>query len=388
MIYSSPVFITDAKRSPIGRLGGGLRSLSAADLALPVAQAMVPEPLKPAVQQVILGQVLQAGAGMNVARQLGLRLGLPQSTPAYVVNMVCGSGMKAVALGADAIAAGESTLILAGGVESMSRAPHYAPDLRSGCKLGNSTLVDAILADGLTDPVLNIGMGETAERIVDACGITRADQDAFALASQQGASASREAFQREIVSLETREGRVQHDEHPRADTTLEKLSKLKPAFRKDGSVTAGNSSGVNDGSALLILASEAAISRHGLTARARLVGCATVGCDPATMGLGPVHAIRRLCEEAGWELDSVDAVEINEAFAAQALACARQLGLDQSRLNRRGGAIALGHPVGCSGARVLVTLLHLMEDLDLRRGIASLCIGGGMGIAMAIEREP
>ncbi|MES2734701.1 MAG: thiolase family protein [Verrucomicrobiota bacterium] len=388
MIYSTPVFITDAKRSPIGRLGGGLRSLSAADLALPVAQAMVPEPLKPAVQQVILGQVLQAGAGMNVARQLGLRLGLPQSTPAYVVNMVCGSGMKAVALGADAIAAGEATLVLAGGVESMSRAPHYASDLRSGCKLGNSTLVDAILADGLTDPVLDIGMGETAERIVDACGITRADQDAFALASQQGASASREAFQREIVSLETREGLVQHDEHPRADTTLEKLSKLKPAFRKNGSVTAGNSSGVNDGSALLILASEAAISRHGLTARARLIGCAAVGCDPATMGLGPVHAIRRLCEETGWELDSVDAVEINEAFAAQALACARQLGLDQSRLNRRGGAIALGHPVGCSGARVLVTLLHLMEDLDLRRGIASLCIGGGMGIAMAIEREP
>jgi acetyl-CoA C-acetyltransferase len=386
MIYSTPVFITDAKRSPIGRLGGGLRSLSAADLALPVAQAMVPEPLKPAVQQVILGQVLQAGAGMNVARQLGLRLGLPQSTPAYVVNMVCGSGMKAVALGADAIAAGEAALVLAGGVESMSRAPHYAPDLRSGCKLGNSTLVDAILADGLTDPVLNIGMGETAERIVDAGGITRADQDAFALASQQGASASREAFQREIVSLETREGLVQHDEHPRADTTLEKLSKLKPAFRKDGSVTAGNSSGVNDGSALLMLASEAAISRHGLTARARLVGCSAVGCDPATMGLGPVHAIRRLCEEAGWELDSVDAVEINEAFAAQALACARQLGLDQNRLNRRGGAIALGHPVGCSGARVLVTLLHLMEDLDLRRGIASLCIGGGMGIAMAIER--
>lgn len=388
MIYSTPVFITDAKRSPIGRLGGGLRSLSAADLALPVAQAMVPEPLKPAIQQVILGQVLQAGAGMNVARQLGLRLGLPQSTPAYVVNMVCGSGMKAVALGADAIAAGESALVLAGGVESMSRAPHYAPDLRSGCKLGNSTLVDAILADGLTDPVLNIGMGETAERIVDACDITRADQDAFSLASQQRASASREAFQREIVPLETREGMVEHDEHPRADTTLEKLSKLKPAFRKDGSVTAGNSSGVNDGSALLMLASEAAISRHGLTARARLIGCAAVGCDPATMGLGPVLAIRRLCEETGWELDSVDAVEINEAFAAQALACARQLGLDQSRLNRRGGAIALGHPVGCSGARVLVTLLHLMEDLDLRRGIASLCIGGGMGIAMAIEREP
>ncbi|MBB5035783.1 thiolase family protein [Prosthecobacter dejongeii] len=387
MIYTSPVYITDARRTPIGRLGGGLRSLSATDLALPVAQAMVPEALKPAIQQVILGQVLPAGSGMNVARQLGLKLGLPQSTPAYGVNMVCGSGMKAVALGADAIASGEASLVLAGGVESMSRAPHYATDLRQGCKLGNSTLADAILTDGLTDPVLNIGMGETAERIVDACVISREDQDAFALRSQQLAAANRDAFQREIVPLTTREGTVQHDEHPRADTTLEKLASLKPAFRKDGSVTAGNSSGVNDGAALLLLASSEAIRQHGLTARARIVACTAVGCDPATMGLGPVHAIRRLCEETGWDLAEVDAFEINEAFAAQALACARQLHLDPAKLNRRGGAIALGHPVGCSGARVLVTLLHLMEDLQLPRGIASLCIGGGMGIAMAIEWE-
>jgi acetyl-CoA C-acetyltransferase len=386
MIYTAPVYITAAKRSPIGRLGGGLQTLSATDLALPVAESLLPDELKPAIQQVILGQVLQAGSGMNVARQLSLRLGLPQATPAYMVNMVCGSGMKAVALAADAIANGESTLALAGGVESMSQAPHYASALRTGCKLGHSSLVDAILADGLTDPVLNIGMGETAERIVDSCGISRADQDAFALRSQQLTSENRTAFHREIVPIQIRDALIEHDEHPRADTTLEKLAKLKPAFRKEGSVTAGNSSGVNDGSALLLLASAAAIDTHHLTARARIIGTSAVGCDPATMGLGPVNAIRRLCEETGWNLTDVDAVEINEAFAAQALACARQLGLAPTRLNQRGGAIALGHPVGCSGARILVTLLHLMEDLDLHRGIASLCIGGGMGIAMAIER--
>jgi acetyl-CoA C-acetyltransferase len=291
MIYSAPVFISDARRSAIGRLGGGLRSFSATELALPVAQAMSSDALKPVISQVILGQVLQAGAGMNVARQLGLRLGLPQSTPAYVVNMVCGSGMKAVALGADAIASGESAVVLAGGVESMSQAPHYAMDLRQGCKLGNSSFTDAILTDGLTDPFLKIGMGETAERIVDACGITREDQDAFALRSQQLASESRETFQREIVPIETRDGQFRHDEHPRADTTLEKLGKLKPAFRKEGSVTAGNSSGVNDGSALLMLASEAAVKIHGLTPRARIVASVTVGCAPATMGRCMPYAV-------------------------------------------------------------------------------------------------
>ncbi|MDH4454448.1 MAG: acetyl-CoA C-acyltransferase [Verrucomicrobiota bacterium] len=387
MIYSTPVHIVDARRSPIGRLGGGLRSLSAADLALPVAQAIVPESLKPAISQVILGQVLTASSGMNVARQLGLRVGLLQSVPAFVTSMVCGSGMKAVALAADAIASGEAALVLTGGVESMSRAPHYATDLRSGCKLGDSALVDSILADGLTDPVLKLGMGETAERIAETCGIPRAEQDAFALLSQQRAAASRDAFQREIVPIDAREGLVQHDEHPRADTTLEKLAKLKPAFRKDGSVTAGNASGVNDGAALLVLASASAIAEHHLPSRARIIANTAVGCDPATMGLGPVHAIRRLCEETGWKLAEVDTIEINEAFAVQALACAQQLGLDPSKLNQRGGAIALGHPIGASGARVLVTLLHLMEDLNLHRGIASLCIGGGMGIAMALERE-
>ena len=382
MIYQTPVFIAEARRSPIGRFCGGLKSLSAAELGLRVAQAMVPEELKGAIDQVILGQVLPAGAGMNVARQVGLGLALPESVPAWMVNMVCGSGMKAVALGADAISAGESSLVLAGGVESMSRAPHYASYAREGYKLGDMKLTDSILGDALTDPVLKIGMGETAERIVDACGISRADQDDFALLSQQRAATSRADFQREIVAMEG----LDHDEHARADTTLERLAKLKPAFRANGTVTAGNSSGINDGAALLMVGSGSALTQHGLKARARIVGCAAVGCSPATMGLGPVQAVQKLLLETGWSLDEVDAFEINEAFAAQALACSRQLGLDPQKLNQRGGAIALGHPVGASGARVLVTLLHLMEDRQLHRGIACLCIGGGMGIAMAIER--
>ncbi len=386
MHYQQPIYLVAARRSAIGRFGGGFKSLAPADLALPVAEAIVPAALKPAIDQVILGQVIQAGSGMNVARQLGLRLGLPQSSPAFTVNMACASGLKAVALAADAIAAGEGSLMLAGGVESMSRAPHYATDLRWGRKLGDSVMVDAILHDGLSDPVLKIGMGETAERIADLLHISRADQDAFALASQQRVTASQEAFRREIVAIKTREGEITNDEHPRADTTLEKLSQLKPAFRSTGTVTAGNASGINDGVALVLVANEAAVKQHSLQPRARIVASTAVGCDPATMGLGPVGAIRRLCEETGWKLEEVDAIEINEAFAVQALGCARELGLDLSKLNQRGGGIALGHPIGCSGARVLVTLLHLMEDLNLKRGIASLCVGGGMGIAMAIER--
>ncbi|MCX6909513.1 MAG: thiolase family protein [Verrucomicrobia bacterium] len=387
MKYTQPIYLVDARRSPIGRFGGGLKSFTPADLALQVAEAIVAAPLKPAIDQVILGQVLQAGSGMNVARQVGVRLGLPQATPAFTVNMACASGLKSVALAADSIAAGDASLVLAGGVESMSRAPHYAMDLRWGKKFGDGALVDAMVADGLSDPVLKLGMGETAERIADLLKISRDEQDRFALASQQRAVANRAAFQREIVSFRTREGDVVADEHPRADTTLEKLAQLKPTFRPNGTVTPGNSSGINDGAALLLVAGEASAKRHGLRPRARIVGATAVGCDPATMGLGPVGAIRKLCDETGWHLDAVDAVEINEAFAAQTLGCAKELRLDLAKLNRRGGAIALGHPVGCSGARVLVTLLHILEDLKLPRGIASLCVGGGMGIAMAIERE-
>ena len=378
-----PVYIIEAKRTPIGRFGGGLKAHTAAELGHLLGEAMLPQELRPHIQQVILGQVLQAGAGMNVARQIGLKLGIPQEVPAFTVNMACGSSLKSVTLAADAIRSGENDLVLAGGVEMMSRAPHYAMDLRFGKKLGDSSLQDAMFVDGLTDPLLKIGMGETAERIADKHGITRAEQDAFAALSQSRVAANRAALSREIIPA----GDLAEDEHPRADTTIESLAKLKPAFRKDGTVTAGNASGINDGAALVLLASEEAVSRHGLKPKARIIATAAVGCDPALMGLGPVGAIRKVCAQTGWSLDQVDSIEINEAFAVQTLGCVKELGLDTAKVNPRGGAIALGHPIGASGARVLITLLHHLEDHGLHRGIASLCIGGGMGIAMAIELE-
>lgn len=380
------VYIVEAKRSAIGRFGGGLKGFTPAELGEAVAKAVIPEALRSEIQQVIMGQVLQAGSGMNVARQIGWNLKLPETTPAYTVNMACGSSLQAVALGAQAIQLGDAELILAGGVECMSRAPHYDLDHRWGKKLGDSTLVDSMFLDGLSDAMLKIGMGETAERIVDQLGITREEQDAFALLSQQRVAASREAFQREIVSLQSKAAEILEDEHPRADTTAEGLAKLKPAFRSQGSVTAGNASGINDGASMVLLASDDALEKYSLTSKARLVATHSVGCDPGTMGLGPVEAIRGVCKKAGWSLEEVEAFEINEAFAAQTLGCAKLLGLDLDRLNQRGGAIALGHPIGASGARVLTTLLHLMEDKGYRKGVASLCIGGGMGIAAAIER--
>lgn len=376
------VHIIHAQRTPIGRFGGGLKEVSAAELGFAAAASVVPQELRKHLDQVILGQVLQAGCGMNLARQVTLKLGDLQHIPAYTVNMACGSSLKAAALGADAIRSGESHLVLAGGVEVMSRAPHYVMDARFGKKLGDLSMQDAMFVDGLSDPLLKIGMGETAERIADKHGITREEQDAFAAASQARVAASREAFGREIIPM----GQVMADEHPRADTTVESLSKLKPAFRKDGTVTPGNASGINDGAAMVLLASDTAVQQYGLISRARVLATAAVGCDPALMGLGPVGAIQKLCQITGWKLGDVDAIEINEAFAVQTLGCARELDLDLEKLNQRGGAIALGHPIGASGARVLVTLLHLMEDKNYRRGIASLCIGGGMGIAMAVER--
>jgi acetyl-CoA C-acetyltransferase len=259
-------------------------------------------------------------------------------------------------------------------------------DARWGKKLGDLSLLDSMMVDGLSDPLLKIGMGETAERIADKHGLTREEQDAFAARSQSLAAQYREAFAREIIGITAPEGAISTDEHPRAETTAASLAKLKPAFRKEGTVTAGNASGINDGASMVLLAGDDALTKHGLTPRARIIATAAVGCDPALMGLGPVGAIRKVCAMARWSLKEVDAVEINEAFAAQALGCARELELDLARLNQRGGAIALGHPIGASGARVLITLLHLMEDQGYHRGIASLCIGGGMGIAMAIER--
>lgn len=387
MKYATPIYLVGARRSAIGRFGGALKDVRPADLALQVAEAVVPAALKPHVDEVILGQILQAGSGLNTARQVALRLGLPQRAPAFTVNMACASGLKAVSLAADTIAQGEAALALAGGVESMSLAPHYLGGLRWGKKLGDAPLQDAMFVDGLSDPVLKLGMGETVERLVEACKISREDQDRFALQSHQCAVASRAAFAREIVAIQTADGSADKDEQPRSDSTLEKLRTLKPAFRANGTITPGNASSINDGAALVLLADEKAVTQWNLQPRARVVAACAVGCDPAMMGLGPVWAVRKLCAESGWSLGEVDAVEINEAFAAQTLACARELELAPDKLNRRGGAIALGHPIGCSGARVLVTLLHILEDLNLRRGIASLCVGGGMGIAMAIERR-
>ena len=381
MIYDTPIHIVAAKRSPIGRLGGGLSQFAAPELAAQTASAVIGDGHRGNVDQVILGQVLQAGCGMNAARQAALAVGVPEASPALTVNMVCGSGLKAVALGADAIMAGEASLVLAGGVESMSCTPHYAIDARSGKKLGSAKLLDAILTDGLTDPGSGRGMGDIAEAWTRGHGIPREQQDAFALRSQQRAAEARDAFAREIVPI----GDVTADEHPRPDTTLEKLQSLAPAFAADGAITAGNASGINDGAAIVLLANDAAMEANGLESRACIIGAATVGCEPVQFGLGPVGAVRQLCAETGWDLAGVDAVEINEAFAVQTLACAKELQLSDEQLNPRGGAIALGHPIGASGARILVTLLHYLEDTDGHRGIAALCVGGGMGIAMAIE---
>jgi acetyl-CoA C-acetyltransferase len=374
------VHIFAAARTPIGRFCGGLAQHTAADLAVAAAAPLVAnQQVRDEVGQVILGQVLQAGCGMNVARQVALRIGLPQKVPGMTVNLMCGSGLQAVALAASAIGSGESQLVLAGGTESMSQAPHYAKDLRKGQKLGSSTLEDAILCDGLTDPLLNIGMGETAEHLAEKFGISRADQDAYAARSQ--------ALYRTLEGEITPVGDVVADEHPRPDSTAEKLAKLRPAFRKDGSVTAGNTSGINDGAAMLLLGSTAAGARLGLTSQAKVLATSVIGCDPREMGLGPVEAIKAVCAEVGWSMADVDLFEINEAFAIQVLSCIKLLGLDLSRVNTRGGAIAMGHPIGASGARVLTTLLRTMEEQDARRGVASLCIGGGMGIAVAVERS-
>ena len=380
------IHIVAARRSPIGKFGGGLKDIPAADLATHVAEAILPQTLREHVGEVVLGQVLQAGSGMNVARQVALRAGLPHSVPAFTVNMACGSSLKAIALAAESLGTSGMALALAGGVETMSAAPYLLADMRWGRKLGDAGALDSIQRDGLTDPFLGIAMGETAERIADLLHISREDQDAYAAESQSRTHANRGAFTREIVPVAQGRARVECDEHPRPESNAEALAKLRPVFRSNGTVTAGNASGINDGAALVLLSRESALRSLQLESRARLAASCVVGCDPATMGLGPVGAIRGVLQKTGWSSDSVDAFEINEAFAAQTLGCIRQLHVDPAKVNRRGGAIALGHPIGASGARVLVTLLHTLEDLGLRRGIASLCIGGGMGIALAVER--
>lgn len=383
MKYRKPICIVAAKRSPIGRFGGGLKAFSATEIARHVAAAALSESMVKATQLTVAGQVLQAGAGMNPARQLSLAAGIAQETPAFTVNVVCGSGLKAVVEVANAIELGNISAGLAAGMESMTRAPFYSLSTRWGAKYGNTALVDAVQSDGLTDPSLNIPMGETAERIADKLNISRVDQDAFATESQRRAQAD---FSTEIVPIAVKEGTVARDEHPRSETTAEKLATLKPAFRKDGTVTAGNSSGINDGAAVIFLADEETAQANAWPILARITGQTLCGCDPALMGLGPVGAIRQLYKDTGWSTTDVDSFELNEAFAAQSLGCIRELELPPEKVNPRGGAIALGHPIGCSGARILVTLVHHLINNDLKRGIASLCIGGGMGIAVAVER--
>ena len=387
MIFPRPIHILAAQRSPIGRFGGAFQEVSAVTLAAEVAQAVLLPCGGLVPDQVIVGQALPAGTGMNLARQLVMHLKLKPSVPGFTVSMACGSGLQSVVLAASAIAAGDAQVVLSGGAENMSRAPFLDVSSRWQKKAEPAMLTDSIQCDGLSDPYLNIGMGETAERIADRFKINRHEQDSFALSSQQRAGEASGDFKREIVAMTTGQGRCERDEHPRSGITLEKLATLKPAFREKGTVTAGNSSGINDGAALVLLASAEAMKRHALSSRARVVGAQSIGCDPSMMGLGPVAAVQALCGELSWNLSEVPAVEINEAFAAQALACIRELGLRENQVNLRGGAIALGHPIGCSGARILVTLLHLLEDRGWQRGIASLCVGGGMGIALAVERD-
>ena len=387
MIFPRPIHILAAQRSPVGRFGGAFQEVSAVTLATEVAQAVLRPWSGLVPDQVIVGQALPAGTGMNLARQLVMHLKLKPSVPGFTVSMACGSGLQSVVLAASAIAAGDAQVVLSGGAENMSRAPFLDVSSRWQKKAEPAMLTDSIQCDGLSDPYLNIGMGETAERIADRIKINRHEQDSFALSSQQRAGEASGDFKREIVAMTTGQGRCERDEHPRSGITLEKLATLKPAFREKGTVTAGNSSGINDGAALVLLASAEAMKRHALSSRARVVGAQSIGCDPSMMGLGPVAAVQALCGELSWNLSEVPAVEINEAFAAQTLACIRELGLRENQVNLRGGAIALGHPIGCSGARILVTLLHLLEDRGWQRGIASLCVGGGMGIALAVERD-
>ena len=387
------IVIVSAARTPVGSFSGALASLSAQALgAIALGAAFTRAGVEAAdVDEVILGHVLSAGEGQNPARQAARAAGLPDAKTAFGINQVCGSGLRAVALAAQQIRTGESAIVAAGGMESMSLSKHAA-HLRNGTKMGGLEFVDTMLKDGLWDAFHGYHMGNTAENVASKYQITREQQDAFALASQQKASAAQKAgrFADEIapVTVKTRKGDVivSDDEYIRHDSSIEGMARLRPAFTKDGTVTAGNASGINDGAAALVLMSASEAARRGLTPLARIASFATAGVDPAVMGTGPIPATRRALERAGWKADDLDLMEANEAFAAQALAVNKDLGWDTSKVNVNGGAIAIGHPIGASGARVLVTLLHEMGKRDAKKGLATLCIGGGMGVAMCVER--
>lgn len=387
------VVIVAATRTPIGTFQGGLSSVPAVTLGATVIRRVL-EGIDPTgVDEVIMGHVLRAGLGQNTARQAAIEAGVPDSVPAMTIDKVCGSGLKAVHLAVQAIRCGDAETIVAGGMESMSLAPYVLPKARTGLRMGHAELLDSMIHDGLWDAFNDYHMGITAENVAERWGISREEQDAYAAESQRRASQAREAgrFDAEItpVSVPQRRGdpiMIERDEQPRDGVTAESLGKLKPAFSKTGSVTAGNASSLNDGAAALLIMSAERARTLGLPVLATIRAYANAAVDPATMGIGPVPATRRCLERAGWTIDELDLVEANEAFAAQTLAVAKDLGWDGSKVNVNGGAIALGHPIGASGARILVTLLHEMQRRDVHKGLATLCIGGGQGVATAIER--
>lgn len=390
------VAIVCALRTPIGSFRGALSSLSAVELGAAVVRGLLERTQLPAsaVDELIFGQVLTAGCGQNPARQTALRAGLPVETPAVTVNLVCGSGLKAVQQAVQAIRSGEAEIAIAGGQESMSNAPYLVQGARDGLRFGHASMQDSMIQDGLWDAFNDYHMGITAENLADAFDISRPQQDAFAALSQRKAAAAIAAgrFQAEIVPLSVPQGkkaprRVDADEQPRPETSEQQLAQLRPAFRtEDGSVTAGNASSLNDGAAAVLLMSVDKARQLGLTVLARIVSSAVAGVDPSVMGIGPVSACRKALQRAGWALDEVDLIEANEAFAVQALAVGKLLEWDNQKVNVNGGAIALGHPIGASGCRILVSLLHEMQRRDVSKGLATLCVGGGQGIAMTIER--
>jgi len=387
------IVIVSAARTPVGSFNGALSTLSAHNLGAIALQAAIGRAkLEPGdVDELIYGQVLAAGEGQNPTRQAARLAGMPDAKTAFGINQVCGSGLRSVALAAQQIRTGESAIVAAGGMESMSLSAHAA-HMRNGTKMGSVEFVDTMLKDGLWDAFHGYHMGTTAENVAQKYQISREEQDAFALGSQHKASAAQKAgrFKDEItpVTIKTRKGEVQvaDDEYIRHDASVDSMAKLRPAFSKDGTVTAGNASGINDGAAALILMTATEAKKRGLTPLARIAGFATAGVDPAVMGTGPIPATRKVLERVGWKPDDLDLVEANEAFAAQALAVNKDLGWDTGKVNVNGGAIAIGHPIGASGARILVTLLHEMQKRDAKKGLATLCIGGCMGVAMCLER--
>ena len=393
MASETKIVIASATRTPIGAFNGNFSSLAAHELgSTAITAALSQANVKPEeVSEVVLGQVLTAGAGMNPARQAAMAASIPESKTAYLVNQVCGSGLRSIALGAQAISSGDASVVVAGGQENMTQSPHVS-HLRSGTKMGTAELIDSMIKDGLWDAFNGYHMGITAENVAQKWQISRDQQDQFAAQSQDRAEKAQKngIFKDEIVpvTLKTRKGEevIEEDEYPRHGTTKESLSKLRPAFDKEGSVTAGNASGINDGAAAVVLMSAEEAKKRGKEPMGTIKAWATEGIDPAIMGAGPIPASKKALEKAGWSSDQLDLIEANEAFAAQSCAVTKEMGWPSDKVNVNGGAIALGHPIGASGTRIMVTLLHEMKRRDAKKGLATLCIGGGMGIAMCVER--